>query len=65
MICEAEMIPMHSTDKKMCSNGACEHEVDWPLEEGQSYQYKRNVEPFIEDRSDKTQEPPRSELQRL
>lgn len=49
--CGSEMIPMHSDDKKLCSNGACGHEVEWKLEEGQDYQYKRNVEPFVEDRS--------------
>ena len=49
--CDSTMIPMHDEDKKLCSNGACGHELDWKLEEGQQYQYKRNVEPFIEDRS--------------
>lgn len=49
--CGSEMIPLRSEDKKLCSNGACGHEVDWPLEEGQDYMHKRNVEPFIEDRS--------------
>jgi hypothetical protein len=49
--CGSEMIPMHSEDKKMCSNGACGHEVEWKLEEGQKYQHKNNVEPFVEDRS--------------
>ncbi|UIS24673.1 hypothetical protein S21ZY_111 [Pseudomonas phage ZY21] len=65
--CGCEMIPMHDTDKKLCSNGACGHEVDWKLEEGQRYMYKENVEPFVEDRS-KSQddlEPPRSNLERL
>lgn len=65
--CGCEMIPMHDTDKKLCSNGACGHEVDWKLEDGQRYMYKENVEPFVEDRS-KSQdelEPPRSTLERL
>lgn len=63
--CGSEMIPMHSEDKKLCSNGACGHEVEWKLSEGQQYQYKRNVEPFVEDRSGKSEEPPRSTLERL
>jgi hypothetical protein len=54
--CQSEMIPLHSEDKKICSNGACGHEVEWKLEAGQQYQYKRDVEPFIEDRSN-VQEP--------
>lgn len=65
--CGCEMIPMHDTDKKLCSNGACGHEVEWKLEDGQRYMYKENVEPFVEDRS-KSQdelEPPRSSLERL
>ena len=49
--CGSEMIPLRSEDKKLCSNGACGHEVDWPLEEGQQYMHKRDVEPFVEDRS--------------
>lgn len=49
--CGSEMIPLRSEDKKLCSNGACGHEVEWPLEEGQEYMHKRNVEPFVEDRS--------------
>ncbi|MEG0063069.1 MAG: hypothetical protein RR740_00550 [Pseudomonas sp.] len=49
--CGTEMVPLHSEDKKICSNGACGHEVEWTLAEGQQYQYKRNVEPFVEDRS--------------
>lgn len=49
--CGSDMIPMHSEDKKLCSNGACGHEIEWKLEDGQQYQYKRNVEAFIEDRS--------------
>lgn len=65
--CGSEMIPMHSEDKKLCSNGACGHEVEWKLSEGQQYQYKRNVEPFVEDRSNSGEElePPRSTLERL
>ena len=49
--CGSEMIPLRSEDKKLCSNGACGHEVEWPLEEGQQYMHKRDVEPFVEDRS--------------
>lgn len=49
--CGSKMIELRGEDKKLCSNGACGHEVDWPLEEGQTYMYKNNVEPFIEDRS--------------
>ena len=49
--CNSDMIPLHSEDKKLCSNGACGHEIPWVLEEGQEYTYKRNVEPFVEDRS--------------
>lgn len=49
--CGSEMIPLRSEDKKLCSNGKCGHEVEWPLEEGQQYMHKRDVEPFIEDRS--------------
>lgn len=65
--CGSDMIPMHSEDKKLCSNGACGHEVPWTLEEGQHYQYKRNVEPFVEDRSNVREElePPRATLERL
>lgn len=65
--CGSDMIPMHSEDKKLCSNGACCHEVPWTLEEGQNYQYKRNVEPFVEDRSNVREElePPRATLERL
>ena len=62
--CGSEMIPMHSEDKKLCSNGACGHEVEWKLEDGQQYQYKRNVEPFVEDRSQSSQ-PPATNQQRL
>lgn len=51
VMCGSEMIPLHSEDKKICSNGACGHEVEWKLEEGQKYQHKNNVEPFVEDRS--------------
>lgn len=51
VMCGCDMIPMHSEDKKMCSNGACGHEIEWKLEEGQKYQHKNNVEPFVEDRS--------------
>lgn len=54
--CGSEMIPMHSEDKKMCSNGACGHEIDWKLDEGQNYLYRNNVEPFIEDRSKEVKE---------
>jgi NADH pyrophosphatase NudC (nudix superfamily) len=65
--CGCDMIPMHSEDKKLCSNGACGHEVEWKLSEGQQYQYKRNVEPFVEDRSNAQEElePPRANLERL
>ncbi|ATW58047.1 hypothetical protein CNR34_00114 [Pseudomonas phage nickie] len=65
--CGSDMIPMHSEDKKLCSNGACGHEVLWTLAEGQHYQYKRNVEPFVEDRSNQQAElePPRATLERL
>lgn len=56
--CGSEMIPMHSEDKKLCSNGACGHEVEWKLAEGQQYQYKRNVEAFVEDRSGVQEELP-------
>jgi len=49
--CGSEMIPLRSEDKKLCSNGACGHEIEWLLEEGQEYMHKRNVEPFVEDRS--------------
>lgn len=49
--CGSKMIELRGEDKKLCSNGACGHEVDWPLEEGQTYMYKNDVEPFIEDRS--------------
>ena len=49
--CDSAMIAMHSEDKKMCSNGACGHEINWDLEDGQQYLYKRDVEPFVEDRS--------------
>lgn len=56
--CGSEMIPLHSEDKKLCSNGACGHEVDWKLAEGQQYQYKRNVEAFVEDRSGVQEELP-------
>lgn len=65
--CGTEMIPMHGEDKKLCSNGACGHEIEWKLEEGQQYQYKRNVEAFVEDRSNQREdlEPPRSSLERL
>lgn len=31
-----EMIPMRSTDTKLCSNGDCLNEIPWPLDEGQS-----------------------------
>lgn len=67
VMCGSEMIPMHSEDKKLCSNGACGHEVEWKLEDGQQYQYKRNVEPFVEDRSNVREElePPRATLERL
>lgn len=51
VMCGSEMIPLHSEDKKICSNGACGYEVEWSLEPGQKYQHKNNVEPFIEDRS--------------
>lgn len=65
--CGSEMIPMHSEDKKLCSNGACGHEIPWTLADGQQYQYKRNVEAFVEDRSNVKEElePPRSTLERL
>ncbi|UKL15013.1 hypothetical protein hairong_108 [Pseudomonas phage hairong] len=59
VMCGSEMIPLHSEDKKICSNGACGHEVEWKLEEGQKYQHKNNVEPFVEDRS--RPEEPRSQ----
>jgi hypothetical protein len=59
VMCGSEMIPLHSEDKKICSNGACGHEVEWKLEEGQKYQHKNNVEPFVEDRS--APEEPRSQ----
>lgn len=49
--CGSVMIAMHDEDKKLCSNGACGHEIEWKLEEGQTYQYKRDVEAFVEDRS--------------
>jgi hypothetical protein len=49
--CQSAMIPLHSEDKKICSNGACGHEIDWHLEEGQDFTHKRNVEAFVEDRS--------------
>lgn len=62
--CGSEMIPMHSEDKKLCSNGACGHEVEWKLEDGQQYQYKRNVEAFVEDRSQSSL-PPATNQQRL
>lgn len=62
--CGSEMIPLHGEDKKLCSNGACGHEIDWKLEDGQQYQYKRNVEPFVEDRSQSSL-PPATNQQRL
>lgn len=59
VMCGSDMIPLHSEDKKICSNGGCGHEVEWKLEEGQKYQHKNNVEPFVEDRS--LPEEPRSQ----
>jgi NADH pyrophosphatase NudC (nudix superfamily) len=66
IMCGSKMIELRGEDKKLCSNGACGHEIDWPLEEGQDYMYKRDVEPFVEDRSNKTEElPPRANIERL
>lgn len=48
--CQCSMIAMRSEDKKVCSNGACGYEMAWPLEEGQQYMFKRNVEPIREPR---------------
>lgn len=49
--CDAVMIELRSTDKKICSNASCGHEEDWPLKPGDQYMFKRDVEPFVEDRS--------------
>lgn len=48
--CGSEMVGLRNEDKKVCSNGACKHEVHWPLEDGQEYMFKRNVEPLREAR---------------
>lgn len=40
-ICNSRMIELRGEDKKMCSNGACENEIHWPLEEGQVHMHKR------------------------
>lgn len=51
--CGSAMIPMQSTNTKVCSNAACGKEIPWPLEEGQVHTLTGlgEVEPFVEDRS--------------
>ena len=51
--CNSTMIPMPSSNTKVCSNGSCGKEIPWPLEEGQVHTMTGMgpVEPFVEDRS--------------
>lgn len=48
--CGCAMIELRHEDKKVCSNGKCANEIDWPLGEGQQFMFKRNVEPLREPR---------------
>lgn len=45
--CGAVMAEFRSIDKKICSNGNCDHEEHWPLKPGDQYMFKRDVEPFV------------------
>lgn len=61
--CGCALIALRGEDKKICSAGIklCGYEEDWPLKEGDSYMFKRNVEPFIENR----ELPPNPDFDRL